>query len=164
MKLIKIHKIGIVIAFALFVYLLKSKKYEGFNDTQPDYKALMNVNKVIKLLKYASTKLDAIPVTSMDYTEKAIVKERIELVKNQLQGWIRDRSSYLNKNNVIKTKPNENETLYGLKHIWLGNDGKGGSKILVTSAIDRLNPVDDEQNDIIKLMEMISNNIDFEIS
>lgn len=100
----------------------------------------------------------------MDYTEKAAIKERIDLVEKQLQGWITDRITYLNKNNVIETKPNTNETLDGLKNIWLGKDGSGGIKILVTNAIDKLDPTDDSQDSIIKLMETVAKNINSEIS
>lgn len=164
MRLNKIHMIGIVIACVLFAYLLKLEKYEGFSNTSPDYKSLMTVYKQIELLKYRSTKLDAIPVTNMDYTEKAAIKERIDLVEKQLQGWITDRITYLNKNNVIETKPNTNETLDGLKNIWLGKDGSGGIKILVTNAIDKLDPTDDSQDSIIKLMETVAKNINSEIS
>jgi hypothetical protein len=156
--------IGIVIACVLFAYLLKREKYEGFSNTPPDYKALMTIHKQIELLKYASTKLDAIPVNNMDYTEKALVKERIDLVEKQLQVWIADRIVYINKNNVIETTPVEKETLDGLKYIWLGKDGNGGSRILVTNAIDKLDPTDDSQGYIIKLMEAVAKNIDSEIS
>jgi hypothetical protein len=164
MRLNKILMVGIVIACVLFAYLLKLEKYEGFSNTSPDYKSLMTVYKQIELLKYASTKLDAIPVTNMDYTEKAAIKERIDLVEKQLQGWITDRITYLNKNNVIETKPNTNETLDGLKNIWLGKDGSGGIRILVTNAIDKLDPTDDSQGSIIELMETVTKNIDSEIS
>jgi hypothetical protein len=143
---------------------LKREKYEGFSNTPPDYKALMTIHKQIELLKYASTKLDAIPVNNMDYTEKALVKERIDLVEKQLQVWIADRIVYINKNNVIETTPVEKETLDGLKYIWLGKDGNGGSRILVTNAIDKLDPTDDSQGYIIKLMEAVAKNIDSEIS
>ena len=164
MRLNKIHMIGIVIACVLFAYLLKLDKYEGFSNTQPDYKALMTIHKQIELLKYASTELDAIPDTNMYYTEKALVKERIDLVEKQLQGWITDRITYINKNNVIETPPVEKETLDGLKNIWLGKGGSGGIKILVTNAIDKLDPTDDSQGYIIKLMEVVAKNIDSEIS
>ena len=163
MKLNKIHTIGIVIACVLFAYLYKSNKHEGFDDKSPDYKALMTVNKQIEILKYAGTKLDAIPVTKMDYTEKAVIKGRITLVEKQLQGWITDRSAYLNRNNVIETKPNTSETLDGLKNIWLGKKGEGGSNVLVKSSVNKLDPSDEKQGELIKILKAIKDNIDSEI-
>ena len=65
---------------------------------------------------------------------------------------------------MIETPPVEKETLDGLKNIWLGKGGSGGIKILVTNAIDKLDPTDDSQGYIIKLMEVVAKNIDSEIS
>jgi hypothetical protein len=163
MKLNKIHMIGIVIACVLFAQLFKFQRYEGFDEKSPDYGQIMIVYKQIELLQNAITKLDAIPVSKIDYVEKATIKQRIELVEKQLQGWITDRSAYLNKNNVIETKPNTNETLNGLKNIWLGKEKEGGSNVLIKSSTDKLDPSDEKQGEIIKILKTIKDNIDSEL-
>ncbi len=159
MKLNTIHMVGIIVASLLFAYLLKLEINEGFGNPPPDYTALMTVHKQIETLKEVGTTLDAITVKDMDYTEKAKIKERIDIVEKQLQTWINDRVIYLNKNNVITAEPIEKETIAGLKILWVGKDGQGGSNVLITSTIPKLDPVDVKQEYLIKLMKAIANNM-----
>ena len=155
---------GIIVASLLFAYLLKLEKLEGFGNPPPDYTALIIVHKQIETLNEIRTKLDAIPVTNMDYTEKAKIKERIDTVEKQLQTWINDRVIYLNKNNVITADPIEKETVAGLKILWVGKDGKGGSNVLISSTIPKLDPSDIKQEYLIMLMKSIVNNMNAVVS
>ena len=164
MKLNMIHMVGIIVASLLFAYLLKLETREGFGNPPPDYTALMTVHKQIETLKEVGTKLDVIPVNNMDYTEKAVIKERIDIVEKQLQTWMNDRVIYLNKNNVISTDPIEKETIAGLKTLWVGKDGEGGSNVLISSTIPKLDPVDDKQEYLIKLLKAIANNMNAIVS
>ena len=119
----------------------------------------MTVHKQIETLKEVGTTLDAITVKDMDYTEKAVIKERIDIVEKQLQTWINERVIYLNKNNVITADPIEKETIAGLKTLWVGKDGQGGSNVLITSTIPKLDPADVKQEYLIRLMKAIANNM-----
>ncbi len=156
--------VGIIVASLLFAYLLKLETREGFGNPPPDYTALMTVHKQIETLKDIGTILDAISVNDMDYTEKAVIKERIDIVEKQLQTWINDRVIYLNKNNVITSDPIEKETISGLKTLWVGKDGQGGSNVLITSTIPKLDPADVKQEYLIKLMKAIVNNMNAIVS
>ena len=164
MKLNILHMVGIIVVSLLFAYFFKLVKIEGFGNTPPDYTSLITVHKQVEALNDAGTKLDAISVTDMNYTEKAKVKERIDTIKTQLQTWIDDRVIYVNKNSVIETPPLEKETLDKFKTIWMGKNDNGGSRTIAISMISKLNPADPNQQEIATQMRTIIKNLDAEIS
>jgi hypothetical protein len=137
--------VSAVIAVILYVYLLNDTTLEGNYFGEPNYSDLLMVREQMNNLKIASELLDKngrIPLK-----DKMRSVEYVDSTRRQLESWYKERVDQLSD-----IKDMENNT--ALKKMW------SNTKILIDSAINKLDTTKRDQESIVKILQSVIANLD----
>jgi hypothetical protein len=166
MKLYKILLLLIVIITSL---LLGSQTIrEGARRRRPqfvrrEYSGVMLINTQLIALKELKKQIKSIPSYETTMAKRDGMLTNVNLVIDGMQKWLTNRVRYLNAyNNIAQFPPSENESIDGLRRLWIDNGI--GYKILLDGIVNRLQLGEESQSALANNIKKITDNVNIELN